>query len=372
MALDLLDDGTSAAAIRLIDIRAPVREEFANGKASQVSFVQADITSETSTTAAFETPWPASVASLPLTVFHTAAVIRPYERHEVFYARSSRVNVVGTANSLSAARRAGASVFIYTSSAHVAGSPVGWFFPLWWRQPRNFAQVLTEEDFFKPLRQASGFPSNYARSKAEAERLVCGADSDSFRTGCIRPGSGVYGDKDDLIIGRMLRLGRVPTFSATWVQNWAHVRNVSAGHVLLERQLLGDNADKVRARPFVVTDGEAIRFEDMYTVLDEVSVSGLRVDYPPPVLLLLLSYVVEAYCVLLERVPALKGFGLRELRDPVCLFQPAIVDSTVTQVVDDGDARRWLGYESACGTVEGLCVLVGEWNGWVERGVSKV
>ncbi|OAA42636.1 NAD(P)-binding domain protein [Metarhizium rileyi] len=370
--LDLLDGGTPPWAMRLVDIRPPSRDEFTgSGRASRVPFVQADITSGPSTTRAFGGAWPTCVASLPLTVFHTAAVIRPYERQAVFYTRCSQVNVVGTAHSISAAREAGADVFIYTSSSHVAASGVDWFARPWQGgEPRNFAQRLDDRDFFQPLKTASGFPSNYARSKAEAERLVCGADAGpGFRTGCVRPGNGVYGHRDDNIIGRMLRRGRVPTFSAPWVQSWVSVRNVSLAHLLLEAALLAGGAS---GRPFTVTDeGAPLRFEDLYLLLDELSVTGVRVDYPPPAALLLAAFAVERYCVLLERVPWLRGLGLREPSDPVCLFQPGIVDSAVTQIADDGDARRavgegGLGYRGVCETVEGICVMVGEWNAFVE------
>lgn len=372
IALDLLDGETPPEAIRLVDIRPPFRDEFTSGRASHVSFVQADITSETSTTQAFEAPWPTPVAHLQLTVFHTAAVIRPYERHALFYTRCSRVNVVGTANSISAAQKANADIFIFTSSSNAAASRVHWFTP-WLRQPRNFTQFLSDQDFYKPLRPVAEFPSNYARSKAEAERLVCGANTAHFKTGCIRPGNGVYGHKDDNIIGRIIQMGRVPTFSAPWVQNWVNVKNVSLAHLLLETALVSQHSAKISGRPFTVTDrGEPIRFEDMYLLLGQLSITGLKVDYPPPGVLLLVALGIEAYCILIQRLGRLgKWLYLSEPRDPVCLFQPGVVDSTVTQIVDDGDARRalgegGLGYEAVCGTVEGLCVLVGDWNLWVE------
>ncbi|KID76929.1 Short-chain dehydrogenase/reductase family 42E member 1 [Metarhizium brunneum] len=372
--LDLLDGGTPPSAIRLVDIRPPSRDEFSiSGRASRVLFAQADITSDASTAAAFETPWPSSVARLPLTVFHTAAVIRPYERHPLFYTRCSRVNVVGTANSISAAQKAGADIFIFTSSSHVAARAVHWFSLPWRRHPRNLIQYLSDRDFFKPSKSPAEFPSNYARSKAEAERVVCAANTPGFRTGCIRPGNGVYGHRDDQIIGRMLRRGRVPTFSAPWVQSWVGARNVSLAHLLLQEALVGDAGAAVSGRPFTVTDeGPPMRFDDLYLLLDELSVTGLQVDYPPPAVLLLVAFAIEAYCVLLKKMPALGRLGLREPAEPMCLFQPGIVDSAVTQIADDGDARRpvgegGLGYEGVCSTAEGLCVLVGEWNTWVEE-----
>jgi len=79
-SLQLLARGQTPESIRLIDFRPPSRIDLLNRNASKVQFVQADISSETSTNEAFSKPWPKSVASLPLTVFHTAAVINPSDR----------------------------------------------------------------------------------------------------------------------------------------------------------------------------------------------------------------------------------------------------------------------------------------------------
>ncbi|KAG5982592.1 hypothetical protein E4U55_001698 [Claviceps digitariae] len=385
IALDLIDGGNPPEAIRLIDIQRPFREEFApGGRAGRVSVVHADVTSETSTAKAFEEAWPASTAHLPLTVFHTAAVIRPYERHELLYHRCWRVNVAGTANALACARRVGADVFILTSSSHAGSRSVAWSDAVAWpwrgESPRGLAQVLDETDFASfPLKkqeqqtqtQRTDFPSNYARSKAEAEQLVCAAnDPPGFRTGCIRPGNGIYGHVDDAIIGRILRAKqRIPTFSAPWVQSWVHVRNVSLAHLLLEKELLGSHAASIAGRPFVVTDkGPLLRFQDLYLLLGATSRTGLQVGYPPPVLVWMASHLVEWYCVLLARWPCLgRMFGLREPTDPLLLLQPGTVDSSVTHLARDEVARRrpeegGLGYEAYCSTVEGICLLVREWN----------
>lgn len=342
-------------------------------------FVQADTTSEASISRAFAQPWDDSIAKLSLTVFLTAAVIRPYERYEAFYNRCFRINVVGTVNSLAAAREAGASIFIYTSSSQASTENTDWLSSLWLSSsPSSFDQECSERDFLEPLRPLSRCANIYSRSKAEAERLVCGADEGtmstlgSMRTGCIRPGNAVYGDKDDHVAGRILESRRVPTFSAPWVQNWVYVRNVSHAHLLLESVLLGEHVDKIAAKPFMVTDnGPPIRFQDMYTILGSTASTGLKVDYPPPVLLLLLAYGVEAYCLLLAKLPFLKRI-LSEPGEPLCLFQPGIFSSAVSQTVDDSRARLMpseggLGYRGYCNTVEGLCVLVSDWNKWIAK-----
>ncbi|PTB59328.1 hypothetical protein M431DRAFT_478415 [Trichoderma harzianum CBS 226.95] len=274
-------------------------EDFSHGAASKVAFIQIDITNEAEILKAYEAPWPDAVASLPLTVFHTAGVIRPFERYEMFHERTSRVNVTGTAHSLLAAKKVGAGIFIYTFSLNAALKQVKWLFAPWGRtqQPRGFIQDLDDRDFFEPLRPPHTFLTNYAQSKAESERLVCDADERDarpgmpvLRTGAIRPGNAVYGHRNESI-------------------NWVHVENASLAHLLHGDALLGENAAKVAGRPFTVTDrGKPVRFGDIHLLLDTVSTTGPRMSYPPPVLMLVLSYLVEWYGLLVNAVPFLDRF----------------------------------------------------------------
>lgn len=208
IVLQLLARGTPPESIRVIDIRKTERSEAA----SRVDFVQTDVTSLTSVQAAFCKPWDQSVAQLPLTVFHTAAIIIPSARSKLQYGFVESVNVRGTKNVLLAARKAGADIFSSTSSASIAIRPVELFPSPWVATPQNFAQVLDESDFYEPLRPHEEFFGNYPASKALAERLVCEAnDGDSFRTGCIRPGNGVYGDPTDNTVGGPLSKSIMPT-----------------------------------------------------------------------------------------------------------------------------------------------------------------
>jgi nucleoside-diphosphate-sugar epimerase len=178
-----------------------------------VDFVTTDITSPRSCEAAFSKPWHPSISHLPLTVFHTAAVIIPSDRSKHLYAFPEAVNIRGTRNVLAAARKAGASVFSSTSSASIAIRPVQPFVAPWAAEPGRFAQVLNEDDFYKPLRAHEDFFGNYPASKATAERIVCEANRQDFRTGCIRPGNGVYGNPTDNTVGGPLSR----TFMPTWV-----------------------------------------------------------------------------------------------------------------------------------------------------------
>jgi nucleoside-diphosphate-sugar epimerase len=370
----LLAQGHAPEVIRIIDFRNPARDDMLE-TAKGVSFARADISSEASTAAAFSQPWAPAVAKLPLTVFHTAAVIRPSERSPLVYDRCARVNVAGTAHCLSAARAVGASIFIATSSCSVALLPVTWWFAPWKKWPGRYTQVITEADYRQPMKAPNMFFANYARSKAESERLVCRADDErhGFRTGAIRPGSAVYGHKDDFTVGPALKIGSFPTFTAPWMQNWIHAGNAALGHLKYEAALLGPHAGKVAGRPFLVTDpGPPLVFQDFYTLIGSVSKTRMTVHYPPPVLLLMVAQIVEAYCVLLLKVPLLTKFGLREPQPPLYYLQPGCFDASTNCILDDSEAKRpvlegGIGYRGVCGTLDGLCMQIRDWNRFVER-----
>ncbi|KAF6830168.1 3-beta hydroxysteroid dehydrogenase/isomerase family [Colletotrichum musicola] len=385
MVIQLIARGQPPESIRIVDFRKPGRDDMSSVPVSQVDFAQADISSEAATSAAFAKPWPSSVAHLPLTVFHTAAVIRPSERSLLVYDRCAAVNAAGTAHVLAASKAAGADVLVFTSSCSVALKPVKFFNAPWKRWPTHFFQVLDEADFQRPMRAHEEFFANYAKTKAEAERLVCGANQipddplkeGGFRTGAVRPGNAIYGHKDDYLVGATVRMASFPTFSAHFMQNWVHGANVALAHLQYEAALLGPHAHKVAARPFLVTDGgPPLAFKDFYTLLGSVSITPISVQYPPPVLLLLLAHCIEAYCLLLWHVPVLQMF-LSEPEMPMYMLQPASVAGAINSIINDSDARRpvkdgGLGYEAKCTTMEGLCMQLAAWNRCVRSGGEEV
>jgi nucleoside-diphosphate-sugar epimerase len=203
IVLHLLSRGESPESIRIVDFRQVERADMKTGVAAKVGFAQADITSPSATQAAFDKPWPSSVAKLPLTVFHTAALIIPGERTMGTYEQIKRVNIEGTQNVLNAAKAAGTTIFIATSSGSIAHTPAGYWGNPFRRWPRGYFQVIDESDFDKPLRPHSQFFANYAHTKAVAERIVCKANSPNFRTGTIRPANAIYGSSNgDVVVGK--------------------------------------------------------------------------------------------------------------------------------------------------------------------------
>jgi nucleoside-diphosphate-sugar epimerase len=205
--LHLLARGQPPNSIRNIDFRKPIREDLLHGQATEVEFVQADITSVDSICAAFDKPWDRGVAKLPLTVFHNAAVIRAGDRAQIMYSLVSSVNVLGCANTMAAAKRAGTDVFIATSSGSIAVRPLDVWIPPWRKYPRKFVQVYPDPDKDQNNRPHGQYFGNYAESKAKAEEMVLNANTATFTTGCIRPACGIYGNEYDMTVGAYLRVG---------------------------------------------------------------------------------------------------------------------------------------------------------------------
>ncbi|MGG7308400.1 NAD-dependent epimerase/dehydratase family protein [Curtobacterium sp. AB451] len=149
-----------------------------------------------------------------------------------------RVNVVGTRTLLDAARRAGATRFVFVSSpsvAHTGSSLVG-------------AGAAPAE----PAR-ARG---DYARTKAAAELLALAADAPGFAVTAVRPHL-VWGPGDTQLIGRIVdraRSGRLPVLdSGAALIDTLYVDNAASAMVAALEHAADD---AVHGAAHVVTNGE--------------------------------------------------------------------------------------------------------------------
>jgi nucleoside-diphosphate-sugar epimerase len=211
IVLQLLARGQAPESIRIVDLHRPRRRDLLTAPGSQVPFVEADVTSDESVRRAFAAPWTSGVSRLPLTVFHTAAVIIAEDRAQVLQNRSSLVNHIGTAHVLSAAQAAGADIFVSTSTGAIAIRPLSVWFAPWKKYPAAYVQPYPNPDEDQTIRPRNDYAGNYAVSKAEAEVMVLRANSPTFRTGCIRPACGVYGNEFDMTVGLYTKLEVLPT-----------------------------------------------------------------------------------------------------------------------------------------------------------------
>ncbi|KAI0189088.1 hypothetical protein EV127DRAFT_110778 [Xylaria flabelliformis] len=369
IVLQLLARGTPPTHIRILDIRRTERSDMQSGPATEVDFAQTDITSPESIKAAFARPWPASAAKLPLTVFHTAAVILASDRSAHSYTFPERVNVKGTANLLAAAKAAGASVFSSTSSASICIKPVGTWVAPWASEPENYFQMLHTRDVNLPLRKREEYFGNYPASKAYAERLVCDADQEGFRTGSIRPANGVYGNPTDNTVGDPLSRSVMPTWVNHIVQSFVHGANVAIGHLYHEAALVQPSASTHSGRPFIVTDpNPPITYGDLYSAIKVLSRHSFTTVTLPPVLMLLLSHALEFYSELrFMPFPFSLGKLLPPLGGDVQHLKPGLWSITTHLIGTNSEVSKpvsqgGLGYQGVITTLDGMVLEVLEWN----------
>ncbi|KAJ5500415.1 3-beta hydroxysteroid dehydrogenase/isomerase [Penicillium expansum] len=351
----LLTRGEDPKAIRILDLMSPEQDILNKG----VRWTKTNITDK--------------LAPCP-TVYHTAAIIRPQDRLKSFLPLSSKVNIDGTRNVLNAARAAGATAFIWTSSGSIAlHQPTFWIAP-WATQPKRVVQVIS--DSTKLPESHYEFFGNYAVTKSEAELLVRAADNPAtnFRTGCIRPTNGVYGtggQANNVITGLYLRNGGSPTWARPMLQSFVHAENVSIAHLLYEQRLIqqsepGSQLPNTGGQAFTVSDpNPAIAFDDLYTLLTTLSSTPLSFPEVQPLPLLVVAYFVEMYTFLQYRY---LSWFLPRLSGDIGQLQPSLFSIINVHVfADDSRAKLapemgGLGYNPPLNTLEGLCRRLVDWN----------
>lgn len=232
--MHLLLRGEDPRRIRILDIHPPTRLDIIDALSKGVDFMQVDISDATAVDAAFQKEWPFTGAgpapAIGTSVFHAAASIRFYERHPSLVPRSAKVNVQGTQNILSAARSIGATALVYTSSGSIFVRRTRfWLWP-WEHRPDYSVQVISDDDDMIPKRPEHFF-SNYALTKAVADRCVREADGKGgLRTGCIRPGNGIFGP-GDMLCGADLVRKTTPTWISNTLHHFVYVENCSLAHL---------------------------------------------------------------------------------------------------------------------------------------------
>ncbi|KAE8388492.1 hypothetical protein BDV23DRAFT_173781 [Aspergillus alliaceus] len=364
----LLMRGEDPAAIRILDIQTPSREVLDQG----IAYIKTNIANEEAVWSAFAQPWAQSVADLPLTVFHNAAVIRHGDRLKAFLPLSRDVNVGGTVNVLIAAKKSGATCVIATSSGSVCVRRFPLWIAPWTRLPKYLVQVINDSS--EVPKEHDHFFGNYAVAKAEAESIVCSADDpkSNLRTGCIRPINGIYGigNTDKSVNGAYLMRHGGPCWTYNVVQSFVNAENVSIAHLLYEQRLIEhtnspDTLPNIGGQAFVVTDpNPPMVSQDVFLLLKTLAKTPIDFPFVPAIPLVLLSYLVEWYSLLqhqyLPWLPKLKG--------DLAQLQPGLFTIASAHIIgDDSRARKspeqgGLGYSPPLTTLEGMCKEVKAWN----------
>ncbi|KIJ63172.1 hypothetical protein HYDPIDRAFT_176195 [Hydnomerulius pinastri MD-312] len=380
IVLQLLQRGEDPKRIRILDIRAPTRPDLRTGDAQHVAFFKVDISDEEAVSEAFKAPWPDRAVSgeePQITIFHTAANIRFYERLLALLPRSAKVNHHGTNNIIDSSKDIGASTLIYTSSASITVRRSRfWLWP-WEKQPQFFVQVLNDDDNLIP-KHHDHFFSNYAASKVLAERAVRAADkspsgqSRTLRTGCIRPGNGVFGPGGDMLCGAYLVRRDNPTWIEHILQSFVYIENCALSHLCYEQRLIelerGSSNPDIGGQAFTVTDaGPPATYGDVYTALTTLDHETV---FPvlSSTLMLGIAHIIEAVYVTKALLSTSNSFFGRtvaqmipSITGDIVNLQPSLFALTSVHLIfDDSRARLppnkgGLGYNGPYTTLQGLC-----------------
>ncbi|KZT28079.1 NAD-P-binding protein [Neolentinus lepideus HHB14362 ss-1] len=393
IVVHLLQRGEDPRRIRVLDIRAPTRPDLTSGTARDVDFRKVDITDASSVLEAFKAPWPKVDGPQPeVTIFHTASSIRFYERHPSLVPKSAVVNVNGTENVINAALAIGANVLVYTSSGSITVRRSRfWLWP-WEKEPQYFVQVLNDDDNIIP-KHHDHFFSNYAVTKRDAELLVRRANGTPsgegvLKTGCVRPGNGIYGPGGDMLCGAYLVRKDNPTWIGHILQNFTYVENGSLAHLNYEQRLIesirGARPD-VSGQAFAISDpGPPVTYGDVYRALSTLTDGEVKFPLFSPTAMLLLAHIFEAYYTMRmfllsssSSISRMVGSLLPAIGGDLVNLQPAMFALTMVHLIfDDSRARLspekgGLGYTGVWTTEEGLCKLVDEFNKGGQRGEER-
>ncbi|MFI5358394.1 MAG: NAD-dependent epimerase/dehydratase family protein [Opitutales bacterium] len=190
------------------------------------------------------------------TVFHTAAKVGVWGRHDDFF----RVNVLGTRALLEGCRAHGVPRLVYTSTPSVVYN----------------GQALAGADESLPL--TTRCPCPYPLTKTIAEHEVLAANTATLRTVALRPHL-IWGVGDPHLVPRILaraRAGRLRIIGDGRNRvDLTHIDNAADAHLLAEQALIPANSPAA-GRAYFITNGEPVVLWDWINQL-------LRALGEPPV-----------------------------------------------------------------------------------------
>ncbi len=153
------------------------------------------------------------------------------------------------------------------------------------------------------------------------------------------------------------------------VQSFVHGINTAVAHLHFEAVLTSSGSFQLpqAGRPFVVTDpNPPITYSDLYFLINTLAITPFQTIKLQPMPMILLSYIIEGYTLLLIKWPVLRWF-LPSVPGDIKHLRPALF-SICTHLVASNDsisrpvASGGLGYGGILTTLEGMTQEVAEWN----------
>lgn len=246
-------------------------------------------------------------------VFHAAAYVKAYGPLAPFI----RANVVGTDHVIAAARAAGVARVVHLSSEAVLadGKPI----------------VRADETWPYPAKPCGPYPL----TKGQAERAMLAANRDGLTTVVVRPRA-IWGRGDTSVLPELIAAVRAGRFrwigDGRYLTSTCHVANVVEGALLAAERGRGGEV-------YFVTDGEPLPFRDYITGL--LATAGVEI-------------ADKSISRTMARAIAAATAWMK--RPPVTKTELALAGHEVT--VDDGKARRELGYAATMTRQAGLADMV--------------
>ncbi|KAL6629500.1 hypothetical protein ACP70R_029265 [Stipagrostis hirtigluma subsp. patula] len=264
-------------------------------------------------------------------VFHTAAADPAKNDLKLHH----RVNVEGTRNVINACKICKVKRLIYTSSSSVVFDGVHRLFNV-------------NESTPYPHK----FPDAYAKTKAEAEKLVIKAnDAIELLTCCLRPGS-IFGPGDTLmpIVDSSGRT-QVIVGDGKNSDDFIYVDNVVHCHICAERTLCTkQGAETSGGKAYFVTNMEPMNLWDfVYMIKEELGYKRPFRIKVPLFVIIPVSYLVEWSYKLLYRC------GLRQ---PQMITSARIKYVTLNRTFSCSKAVEELGYKPNVTLMDGVKIAV--------------
>mmetsp|Transcript_65947 Transcript_65947/g.137714 ORF Transcript_65947/g.137714 Transcript_65947/m.137714 type:complete len:444 (+) Transcript_65947:77-1408(+) len=242
-------------------------------------------------------------------VFHLAAIVGPYYKHEIF----AQVNDLGARNVLDAflkhGKSSGKNIVLVDCSSPSTRYPV-------------------EGDINGPMEHELTYQTQiheYATTKARGEKALLDANGNKGEQGnvlatCAVAPHQVYAPQDQLFLPAMIetaKSGKLRLFGdGENVVSFCHAENISHGLIVGGSKLYEEGSEsKAAGEFFVVTDGTAVSFWD--AVNDAVVELGYpsiyeRVRYPMP-LLVVVAWIGVLFTKITGKFIKLTPFTLRML-----------------------------------------------------------
>ncbi|KAF2149871.1 NAD(P)-binding protein [Myriangium duriaei CBS 260.36] len=300
---------------------------------TSAKFLQADITIASSVETAI-------LSARPDVIVHTAGVVpngqRRYSTSPSVRAPTFTINVDGTSNVLSAARKANVSSLVYTSSCTVVSDDLAHDYPLMNESlPTSHATLA------------------YGASKAAAERLVLAANSPSLTTCALRPAT-IIGPGDSYgVVETIYQL--IPHYETPFIigdghnmYDFVYISNAAYAHLLAVENLISSKTAAGLA--MFISNQEPIYFRDFMAAIwaqcgGHVPPFQVRV---PGTLAWVVGYVAEW-------VSWATG-------TEAALSRGSVQDAIGIRYADNSRAIEVLGYRPKVGFADAVAITCEDWK----------